>query len=244
MCGISGYIGSPNDPELSHKIITNLFSEIETRGKHASGFWCPNLNYTSYHKEPVKSSEIIKRNHWKVAISNDPHMIICHARDASIGVGSPSNNENNHPFTNKDLSIAIAHNGRIPDSIYLPLKEKYKTLSDCDSELFLCMFDNNKDDIEERLNTLREMRILLKDSHMAVAIGERNSKRLWLFRNEHRSLWTVEANGQVFFFSTREIWNNATIGLKINAEPKEIMADVIYLFEQRKDKVFKKSFKF
>lgn len=62
---------------------------------------------------------------------------------------------------------------------------------------------------------IREIFSYLNDSHMAVAIGERNegSRRdLWLFHNKERPLWVVDARealGQVFFVSTPAIWSSA-----------------------------------
>jgi hypothetical protein len=50
---------------------------------------------------------------------------------------------------------------------------------------------------------------------MAVAIGERldnKNRRLWLFRNAKRDLWLADMRehlGQIFFFSTDVIWDQA-----------------------------------
>lgn len=233
MCGMSGYVGKPRNPELGREIITRLFSQIEARGKDASGFWCSTPDSVFYHKEPVKSSEIVKRKAWKTAIDYDPSILICHARDASLGVGPPSKNENNHPFVTEDFSIAAMHNGRIPDSIYLPLKEKYNTTSNCDSELFLSMFVEDIEvnrSLEDRIETLREMWDVLEGSHMAVAIAELHPRRLWLFRNEFRTLYKSEINSQIFFFSTEDIWIKATQEMGLGAVVEEVEVDKIYCF--------------
>lgn len=247
MCGIAGYFGKPCNPELSREIITGLFYEIETRGKDASGFWCSSTDSVFYHKEPVKSSEIVKRKVWKNAINRDPFILICHARDASLGVGLPSKNENNHPFVNEDCSVAAIHNGRIPDSIYLPLKEKYSTISNCDSELFLSMFIGDIEinhSLQDRINTLREMWSALEGSHMAVAIAELHPRRLWLFRNDFRTLYKSEINNQIFFFSTEDIWRKATRKLAADTTIEEIEADKIFCFTARNGVTHRSIFNF
>src|ERR1017187_8384749 len=45
--------------------------------------------------------------YWAGVKNLNPNILICHARGASVGVGMPSNNKNNHPFVNSDYSIAL-----------------------------------------------------------------------------------------------------------------------------------------
>ena len=70
---------------------------------------------------------------------------------------------------------------------------------------------------------------------MAVAIGEKLSdrQRLWIFRNEHRSLFKVDLLdqlGQFFFVSTQEIWENATKSLGVKGYPEELDSNKLYVF--------------
>lgn len=240
MCGIAGFIGKSKNPDISFKLISRLFQKIESRGKDASGFWCvSDSGSIFFHKEPIKSSDFIQKQEWQNLSLKNPSIIICHAREASKGVGSPDKNENNHPFVSDDLSIAAIHNGRIPDEVYFELKKNYNLKSECDSELFLKMFESDieiENTIEDRIYSIREIWYKLFGSHMAVIIAEQTfeSSRLWIFRNEHRSLFMFDATnllGQIFFVSTQEIWEEATNFLFPYFYAEEIKTEKIYLFE-------------
>lgn len=148
---------------------------------------------------------------WKNVKKMNPDLLLMHARAASLGVGSPKINKNNHPFVSKDCTTALIHNGRIPDIEYGQLKKQYAVSSDCDSEMFLRVFEHGKAPVDG----IKDIWSYMHRSHMAVAIGEHleDSRRLWLFRNTHRPLWLADmrdALGQVFFFSDPDIWDEAT----------------------------------
>lgn len=231
MCGIAGYIGESKKPVLTYQLITKLFEKSESRGIDAAGYWGtesgPN-GRVLYHKEPGKASHFVKREMWKQVCKHNPNLLLVHARGASKGVGEPSINYNNHPFTSSDKSIGLIHNGRVDDIEYNSLKQKYGLSSQCDSEILLRIFEGGeaysqrdlKDvfgdvDHSHRLAGIKDIFSLINEGHMAVAIGERglNGERLlWLFRNRHRPLWIVdmrESLGQVFFVSEPTIWEDA-----------------------------------
>ena len=167
-------------------------------------------------------------------------MLLCHAREASKGVGSPEINANNHPFVSEDMKIGLIHNGRIPDNIYFELKKQYEVKSQCDSEIFLRMFDSkdieidNDVSLEDRIESIKKIWEKNLESHFAIAIGERLDKeyRLWIFRNEHRSLFKIDCTadlGQIFFVSTEEIWNDSNV-FSVKGEIEEIITEQIYCF--------------
>lgn len=167
-------------------------------------------------------------------------MLLCHAREASSGSGLPRDNKNNHPFVNEDLSIALIHNGRVPNHVYNFLKNKYEVHTLCDSEILLRLFQSgfykNEEKIENRLLGINNLWSMACESHMAVAIGElsKEEKRLWLFRNEHRSLFYVDMMdllGQVFFVSTAEIWSDSTREFNFDCEAAQLPTDEVWLFE-------------
>lgn len=165
---------------------------------------------------------------WKALAKHNPSLLLVHARGASKGVGGPSINNNNHPFTSVDKSVGLVHNGRVDDSEYHSLKEKYDVTSQCDSEILLRVFEGGECysakelqeslgeiDMPHRMAGCRDIFSFINRGHMAVAIGERGvdgERMLWLFRNQHRPLWVVdmrESLGQVFFVSEPSIWENA-----------------------------------
>ena len=230
MCGIGGYIGRSNDPELSFEIITEVFDGLEVRGTDAAGFWGTEAGEDgkiTFHKEPGKSSDFVKQQVWHRGAELDLDMLIVHARGASIGAGHASTNANNHPFTSTDKTIGLVHNGRIPESEYSPLANLYEVKSKCDSEILLRIFEHGaeKDGLEHfdhaeavishRLAGVRNIWSHVIRGHMAVGIGERlnhGHRRMWLFRNKFRSLWLIDLRkylGQVFICSTPEIWHDA-----------------------------------
>jgi hypothetical protein len=137
--------------------------------------------------------------------------------------------------------VAIVHNGRIHD--YDILKQRYDVRGECDSELILSMYmsgfnyKDNKEFLEKnmpgfgpdlayRAVGMMEIFKYIDMAALAVAIGDRgdNGERiLWLHRNSERPINFVdlrETLGQVFYFSTVEIWKSAisTLGDAANKE--------------------------
>ena len=116
----------------------------------------------------------------------------------------------------EDKRVAVIHNGVIPE--YSLLEEKYETVSRCDSEIILRMFDATADETEDiiptRINGLESFFSYVNYGQMAVAIGEKvnDSSYLWIFRNQYRPLWVIDLRktlGQIFFCSTVDIWKKA-----------------------------------
>lgn len=216
---------------MTYQLITKLFEKSESRGEDAAGYWGVESGLNGkvlYHKEPGKSSLFVKKDMWEQIVQHNPSLLIVHARGASKGVGGPSVNNNNHPFTSLDKSIGLVHNGRVDDNEYRALKEKYDVTSQCDSEILLRVFEGGecyspkelKDslgeiDMPHRMAGCRDIFSFINHGHMAVAVGERGldgERMLWLFRNQHRPLWIVDMRdslGQVFFVSEPSIWDNA-----------------------------------
>lgn len=217
MCGIAGFIGNSNNPKLTYKLISNVFKNLQIRGKDASGFWASSENKITFHKEPVESSFFCSKNqYWKTLTNSSVNLLIAHARGASVDYGSPTLNINNHPFLNCDKNIALIHNGKIDKNDYDFLKKFFKLKSQCDSELYLKFVENNI------INGIQDIWSYLYDSHMAIAIAQHlneNNKSLYLFKNKYRSLWMVDLRyhlNQIFFVSTKQIWEKSVEKLNLN----------------------------
>jgi len=243
MCGIAGVIGKSKDPDFSHDLITKLFERTETRGEDASGFWGTSKNNIVFYKQPIKSSEMVKKSLWGNLRDKNLDMLLTHCRAATPGVGKPAQNVNNHPFVSDDRLIGLIHNGNISEE-YNDIKEDFNLASECDSEVLLKLFESVKWDysrffermtskfnipIAKRISGVRNIWRRIKKGHMAVAIGEQLEQQrcLWLFRNEHRSLWLVDMRdelGQIFFCSTPEIWDEVATFKKtlIELPPEEV----------------------
>lgn len=227
MCGIAGYIGVSKNPKLSFELITSLFYSIESRGYDASGVWATEhggKGRVIYHKEPIRSSEFIKKFFWKKIRKINTDMLLVHARATSSKGGSAKFNANNHPFVSLDKRIGMVHNGNIDEADFL--KTTYQTISETDSECLLRIYEHGLDDmdnhvknvpisISSRLSGIKDIWSFISHGAMAVALGERiddHNRGLFLFRNEKRPLWLADLRktlGQIFFFSTPEIWHQA-----------------------------------
>lgn len=218
-----GFIGVSTNPKLTHKIATQLFAKTESRGIDAAGFYGVNeQGQIAYHKQPGKSSQLVGQAVWKSLEYFKLDLLLCHCRAATTGMGSPMVNKNNHPFTSTSRNIGLIHNGKIPETDYDNLKKRFEVRTNCDSELFLRIFEGGErhaapedDSLKQRLFGIRDIWSYAHKAFMAVAIGERvdeHERHLWLCHNKHRPLWLVDLRdylGQIFFCSTPEIWRAA-----------------------------------
>ncbi len=239
MCGIFGFIGKSKDPLTSWKIADALMQKTEHRGTDATGFWASehNGNQIFFDKEAVKSSIYHTRAIWNETFKNSNcDILLGHCRQCSANVGNEKCNRNNHPHVSLDKKTALIHNGQISE--YNHLKGRYQLFGECDSEILLAMYQTGwnfrgQDDVlakevEEiykispnlafRAMGLMEIFKYVHHAKVAMAIGERGDdgeRFIWLNRDNERPLHVVdlrETLGQVFFFSTVEIWKNA-VGL-------------------------------
>lgn len=230
MCGIAGVIGKSKHAGISYQLVTRLLERSESRGSDATGFWGAvpgDGGAVIYHKEPTKSTEFVHREQWKNVKTVAPNLLIMHARQSSQGMGDANVNRNNHPFVSADKSLGLVHNGRISE--YMTLKRRYEVKSECDSEVLLRIFETGRaadgdagkelpdtpDDVTRGVLGIKDIFAYVNEGHMAVALGERldgGRRDLWLFHNKERPLWIADcrdALGQMFFFSTPEIWRDA-----------------------------------
>lgn len=226
ICGIAGYIGQSKKPKLSYELLTQLFDFLEIRGTDAAGVWGTESGKNGrvvYHKEPIRSSEFIKKDFWKRMKKLKLNMVLIHARWKSKGNGQAATNSNNHPFVSADKRIGMVHNGTLDEFEFL--KQRYQVLSKTDSEVLLRMYEDGIDrdppelgidsEISRRINGIQDIWSVIQEGGMAVAVGERidyDERNLFLFRNEKRPLWIAdlrEVLGQVFFFSSPDVWYRA-----------------------------------
>jgi glucosamine 6-phosphate synthetase-like amidotransferase/phosphosugar isomerase protein len=219
MCGLLGFIGNPIDKNKTKKLITELFDKTKVRGIDAAGYYCVDKNNNVfYKKKPGLSTNLIKTNAYEELWENELNIGLFHCRAASVGIGVPSDNKNNHPFVNRSNNKAIIHNGLINSQEYLLLKKFFDVESDCDSEIILRVLDREDKDISENIELLLSF---TKNSMFAWAYAEKNESynTLVITRNKHRPLFVADLReefGQIIFFSTMEIYLNALSVLKKN----------------------------
>jgi len=223
MCGVAGFIGKSKDLCKTKALLTELFDRTQVRGTDASGYYCVTENNNIfYKKQPGPSSLLIETEDYKSIWDHEVVSGIFHCRAASLGVGEPSNNINNHPFVSSDMKKAVIHNGLISTAEYKALAVNYKLESQCDSEIILRILEDKADEIDN----FRKFYKHTKESFFAVVYSciEDNQKKLFLTRNRHRPLFFIDLTdeiGQIFFFSTLEIlthsiWNLRMRGIIFN----------------------------
>lgn len=264
MCGLSGFIGTSKKPKATYELITHIFRDLQTRGTDAAGIWGVEAKENPrivYHKAPIRSSEFVELPIWSKVQKLNPNLLLVHARQTSPGVGHASNNANNHPFVSNNRQIALVHNGKIHE--YSFLKDKYQTKTGCDSEILLRMYEaaagrdpikvvgdgghlshlrpTTPSEVLKRMNGIQDVWSVVRNGSMAVGIGELtdDGKRcLWLFHNDKRPMWIADLRntlGQIFFFSTVDIWHNALVACK---NLKDIVRDTQKLFELPEQEVW------
>lgn len=240
---------------MTYELITQLFDCLEVRGIDAAGVWgteCGEGGRVIYHKEPIRSSQFVKKEFWQSQVRKlKTNLLLVHARASSRGSGAASINENNHPFVSADNRIGMIHNGTLEEINFL--KHRYQTLSTTDSEVLLRMYEHGlerdpleldtADEIAARMAGIKDIWSVISNGAMSVALGERVDdyvRYLFLFRNYKRPLWIVDLRdllGQVFFFSSPDIWYQAiatTTELRRVATSAqkliEIPADQVWVF--------------
>lgn len=226
MCGLFGFIGDSKNPELSHELSTELFIRTQSRGIDASGFYCTenfNSKKINYYKKPVPAVDFVKTKEYESLWNNNLNLGLFHCRAASIGVGIPAFNQNNHPFVSKDLKKAVIHNGVITRHEYEYFKQYYEVETECDSEIFLRILEQ-EDSFAEKAKIFFSH---AKLSHYAVAFSENTEtdRKLHLFRNEHRPLVVIDLLddlNQIFFCSTIPIFFEAVDGIKTKLKKTKV----------------------
>lgn len=216
MCGLAGFIGKSTDIDKTRILITELFERTQVRGTDASGFYCVSQNSSIYYKkQPGPSTLLINTDEYRNIWNDDIVSGIFHCRAASVGVGEPSDNTNNHPFVSEDNLKAVIHNGLINPYEYSGLLKEYTTQSRCDSEIILRVLEQG----EDLFKNFSKLYKNTKNSFFAFifSVIDENSKKLFITRNKHRPLYFVDLTedlGQVFIFSTLEILTNCLWNLK------------------------------
>lgn len=217
MCGLAAFIGKSKDANKTRELITELFDKTQVRGTDASGFYCvSDQNKVLFKKQPGPSTNLINTQDYRDIWNHDIVSGIFHCRAASVGIGEPANNINNHPFVSDDLSKAVIHNGLIHANEYEKLQKTYKTQSKCDSEILLRFLETYTSTIDG-LSKLFSSTI---NSFFAFiySINDTSTNKLYLTRNRYRPLYFLDLKeelGQVFVFSTLEILTNCIWNLKL-----------------------------
>ncbi|WXR60279.1 glutamine--fructose-6-phosphate transaminase (isomerizing) [Peptostreptococcaceae bacterium AGR-M142] len=134
MCGIVGYIGSRKGSD----VVVDGLSRLEYRGYDSAGI-AINTKSTLEVKKYKGRLAVLEQELAKAPV--DGHLAIGHTRWATHG--APSDN-NSHPHSNMEKTIAVVHNGIIEN--YMELKEELENMgikfsSETDTEVVVHLVD-------------------------------------------------------------------------------------------------------
>lgn len=184
MCGIVGYLGKRNAAD----VIVDGLEKLEYRGYDSAGIAINTGNALEIRKYKGRLSVLSDSLKEKNILGN---IGIGHTRWATHG--EPSD-VNSHPHFNKDMSLAVVHNGIIEN--YLQLREQLETegvvfKSKTDTEVIVHLLDkfyegNLLDAVYKTINELRgayalgvisaehnnELVAVRKDSPLIAGVGE------------------------------------------------------------------------
>jgi glucosamine 6-phosphate synthetase-like amidotransferase/phosphosugar isomerase protein len=193
MCGIMGYISFGKILPEKDKL-TKMFKLLETRGHHASGFAFIGEDNLIVHKEPIKSSDMIKTNTW--AELQLPKIMIFHARLKTQG--DQNNNMNNHPIFNKS-GMAIVHNGIISNDKQIFANNKRD--AEVDSEAILAVLSN-----KSRGDKIKKVFDRLEGSYAFAVIDKHTPNTLILVKKDNPlSIYFNSEEDILYFCSEKQI---------------------------------------
>lgn len=135
MCGIVGYVGK----HQAAPVLLDGLAKLEYRGYDSAGIAVYNGEKITYRKAPGRLSVLNELTHAGALLPGT--VGIGHTRWATHGAPSEVNA---HPQFNKDLTIAVVHNGIIEN--YMKLRKKleskgYEFRSDTDTEVVAHLLD-------------------------------------------------------------------------------------------------------
>jgi len=213
MCGIFGVISSSKsryENKFLKKILKNLATLSESRGKDSSGLCCVNHynNSIDIVKGPISATELFKRSKVKEMISNvfnkknllNYKLAFGHAR--LVTNGSQLNDDNNQPIV-KD-GIVCVHNGIIvnADDLWLKHNDLVREF-EIDTEILPSLLRKNfRDGIDMSLKKA------FKDFEgtISTAIISNDSDKLLLATN-NGSLYILLSSDLIIFASERSMLN-------------------------------------
>lgn len=175
MCGIAGYIGDKNAPE----ILFEMLKRLEYRGYDSAGIACISENSIVVCKDKGTVGDVQKRFGNERISSN---IGIAHTRWATHG--EPSK-ENAHPHGDSSGRVIVAHNGIVEN--YKDIKKElmdngHKFESDTDTEVIPHLIDElYTDNLESAfIEAIRKLR----GSFAIVAISREEPDRILIARKD------------------------------------------------------------
>ena len=213
MCGIMGYVGTSKDPELTHRLATQLLVATQSRGRDATGFYAlDDALRPQMFKRDVFASQFVKLAPWET-VRGMP-VLIGHCRATTNG--SERNNINNHPHVSDDNSLAVVHNGIVSSFRSIAARNRLTLKSECDTEVLLRL-------IESKPDPLAGIQLAIAESGYGSAAClvvkvDAGVARVFAYKDGYMPVSVIDLReplGQLFFASTPDLFRTSArvIGL-------------------------------
>lgn len=200
MCGIAGYYCFGKKRPNKNKI-TELFKDLEHRGKDASGYaYVKDRNLVVY-KAAVKSSELIKEKDWLEL--ELPKSMIFHTRMKTQG--HQDQNVNNHPLFNKE-GLCIVHNGMIHNDREIFGKEKRDGEVDSEAILHILAMSKKGDRVKKVFDKL-------EGSYAFACIDRLEPDVLILVRKDNPVELYYDSSMDILYFCSERVMMKESFGL-------------------------------
>lgn len=196
MCAIIGL--KCDDVELAQFVMSELLSQSQIRGKHATGISYVDSGKIKTIVKPISSHQFIKQG-----FVPEASMMIGHCRYSTSDI------EFNQPISNAEMSIV--HNGVITQEAFENWKQhfgfdNFKTKND--TELLLKCLHLGHNPFHEFPNA-------------SISVGILDKDKMTCFRNNSRPLWLMISEYFTGFASTSDIIKRTSkaMGIEIEAFP-------------------------
>ena len=193
MCGIAGvYLRDPSIPVNMDAILDTLLSEIENRGRHATGFVALHDDGAEWQKASCSATEFIRHRRW---VPKNTRTLLAHTRYATQGLAAFI--ENNHPI--KRGPFYIIHNGHVTNDSELFRKSERSRFGRVDSEAIAARLA-----WYAQLSALGDVMAEIEGAAAVAAADERDPSRLVVARGRSSPLYIYNGQKIVIFASTRD----------------------------------------
>jgi glucosamine 6-phosphate synthetase-like amidotransferase/phosphosugar isomerase protein len=211
MCGIAGIFDVEKSRDLDRAAIAaNLLKQIESRGRHATGYAYHDDGTTVVCKADLRALDFIATAPlFTEPFDATPRSVLLHTRYATQG--SPSDNENNHPIYSKVSGLTLIHNGWLTNEKHLLRKYGLKKDGAVDSETVLRLIEHFILSEGKKITTAIRLAMAELEGKFACAlISEKYPDTMWLWRRGNPLAGIRdEKTGAFYFASTPEMLTRA-----------------------------------
>ncbi|GEM_PF-549121 len=226
MCGIVGWLGSPEEWPDAHGLLAELAAAHEDRGKDAAGWAVMNTRgQLVWQRRPGLARALFAGREYQALRRRRITMAIGHTRHATSG--APAMNGNNHPHLARTGAgrgwWVTVHNGHLPDHRLLAARHGLRLTSGCDSEVLVRALARYREQDGPQV-------CLGMGGSQSVLALNTQTRRLYAWTNGEMPLvaFRVEGLGGLWWASTQAIAEKALVAVGLSARFAEAQPHLIY----------------